>query len=435
LTEDQLNILAYEFVKKVQTIKDRDEQKERTGSIDQLQFIDLTDKAVKGPSIKRTLNHNLSNLKITISNNGVDYGFDDAVYPNFFQFIKEIHELELFNHSVSFEFLEEKTLAWIVNIYTQGKSTVDLVNHLKDESQNVIEQQKFYFPVLNLHIHEPFKIGNVELTFFTKEYFDNFWNSYERKDEITQEEFDDLFRKYQGRVFASFEVKAESKKGNEIAFNECCLAIDVLRCFTATSMFPDRKCYMDLSDRININYQTEHISIPKGKDFEFNISLSAKNDPFVITKELYELTLKMGLQIFSDKIKSKENDELSLLIVQAIQLFSYSISTFDLHLRVTQLVTIFESLLLEEERKYKMEEFVRKRIKKLFQPMNMDGYELMLSDMYQIRHKMIHKAKRLPIDMTKLRDFQISAIETIKRLCDVNKTIKDKEKLITYLTE
>ena len=367
--------------------------------------------------------------------NRSDYGFRDSDYPEFFQLIAEIQSLHFFSSSVSFEFLEEKALQWIVDVYINGKSTVELINHLRDELESVIEKQKFYFHVLNLHIHEPFKIGNVEITFFTKDYFDKFWDSYERKEETTQEVFDKLFRKYQGRVFASYETKAESKKGKEIAFNECSLAIDALRCFTTTTIFPNRKCYVDLSDRININYQTDIISIPTGKEFEFRISMSAKNDPFTITKDFYEHLLKTGLQVFSDKIKSNEKDELSLLIIQSIKLYSYAISTFDLHLRVTQLVTIFESLLLEEDRKYKMEEFVKKRLRKLLGTVMNDTQELMLTDMYQIRHKMLHKARRLQIDMTKLRDFQITAIETIKRLCFLNEKIKDKDALINYLTE
>jgi hypothetical protein len=433
LTEDQVNILSYTFVQKVRTITDENEEKSKGGSLDHLPFTDWSDKVVEGPTIKRTLNHNLSNFKITLSIKGIDYGFDEPVYLDFFRLVSEIQSLDSFAQSVSFEFIEENTLKWIVDVYLSGKSNVELVNYLRDHSETVIEKKKFYFHVLNLHIHEPFKIGNVEITFFTKEYFDNFWNSYQRKEETTQEVFDDVFRKYQGRVFASYEIKAESKKGEELAFDECSLAIDALRCFTTTTIFPDRKCYMDLSDRININYQTDIISIPTGKEFEFQISLSAKNDPFTITKEFYEHILKTGLRVFSDKIKSKERDELSLLIIQSIKLFSYSISTFDLHSRVIQLVTIFESLLLEEDRKHKMEEFVKRRLKKLFGKMNTDSLELILVDMYQIRHKMVHKAKRLQIEMTKLRDFQITAIETIKILCSLNATIKDKEGLIKHL--
>ena len=435
MTEDQINISAYNFVQKVRTIVEESEEKDKSGSLDHLPFTDWSDKVVEGPVIKRTLNHNLSNFKITLSTKGTDYGFDEPVYIDFFRFVFEIQSLDSFVHSLSFEFIEEKTLQWIVNVHLNGKSISELVNYLKDQSESVVEKQKFYFHVLNLHIHEPFTIGNVEITFFTKEYFDEFWASYQKKEETTQEVFDNLFRKYQGRVFASYEAKAESKKGKEIAFNECSLAIDALRCFTPTTIFPDRKCYMDLSDRINVNYQTDIISIPTGKEFEFRISMSAKNDPFTISKDFYGHILETGLQVFSEKIKSKEKDELSLLIIQSIKLFSYSISTFDLHLRVIQLVTIFESLLLEEEREHKMEKFVKKRLRKLFGEINTDSLELVLSDMYQIRHKMVHKAKRLQIDMTKLRDFQITAIETIKILCSLNSTVKDKEALIKYLDQ
>lgn len=435
MTEEQLNQLAYSFVQKVQEIKDEEPIKDRVGSSGHLPFIDLSDKIVEGPIIKRTLNRNLSNFKITTSIKGIDYGFSDLVYKDFFQLINDIQLIEFFKQSVSFEFIEENTLQWIVNVYLNDKSTVELLNHLKDKSQAVIEKQRFYFPVLNLHIHKPFKIGQVELTFFTKDYFDRLWDSYKGEEKITKEEFEEHFRKYQGRVFASYDVTAESKRGKEIAFSECSLAIDALRCFSMTTFLPNRECYMDLSERININYQTDYISIPAGKELQFKTTLTSKNDPFIITGEFYEHILKTGLQLFSEKIKSHDKDELSMLIIQSIELYSYCISTFDLHLRITQLVTIFESLLLEEDRKYKLEEFMKKRLKNLLGKVNMEIQEPMLDDMYQIRHKMVHKAIRLPIDMAKLREFQIITIETIKQLCQLSKTIKDKETLINYLTQ
>lgn len=55
--------------------------------------------------------------------------------------------------------------------------------------------------------------------------------------------------------------------------------------------------------------------------------------------------------------------------------------------------------------------------------------------MYQIRHKMIHKAIRLPIDMVLLTEFQMTAVEAIKTLCTLNKTIADKSTLIEYLEQ
>ena len=123
---------------------------------------------------------------------------------------------------------------------------------------------------------------------------------------------------------------------------------------------------------------------------------------------------------------------MSNLIVQAITLTSNAISNFDLHFRTAQLVTILESLLLEEDRKRDMERLSKQRIAKLFKDEKIIGdtdiIEL-LSKMYQVRHKIIHKAIRLPIEMTDLRNFQILIVELIKRLTIANRDVTDKQSL------
>lgn len=363
MTNLDLNIKAFEFVTLIDINPNEEKKQKTTGSSqDHLPFIDISDKLIIGPFIERSLNHDLSMLKMTISIDKIKYGFNNVNYKGFYELIKGIHSIDFFENFVSFSFVEEKSFLWMVDVYTTGKASHDLILHLENEAEKVVEKQTYYFHVINLHIHKPFKIGDVELTYFKKEYFDDWWNDIKNESKVSHEEFDNLYRKYQGRVFASYEATAEPKRGEEIAFKECSLASDVMRCFTTTNFYPARKCYVDLSDRLNANFQSDSISIPKSNRYDFKISTSAKNDPFVITKPLYDDLLKVGLQILSNHLKDNPNNELSKLINQSISLYSYSISTFDLHLRITQLITIFESLLLEQERKYKLEATVKKRI-------------------------------------------------------------------------
>ncbi|MEP1095844.1 MAG: hypothetical protein ABJG78_12085 [Cyclobacteriaceae bacterium] len=166
------------------------------------------------------------------------------------------------------------------------------------------------------------------------------------------------------------------------------------------------------------------------------MSFSAKNEPFTIKKELYNELQKVGLKTLSDFITDKPQNELSELISQAITLYSYSISTFDIHLRISHLITIYESLLLEYDRKYKMEASVKKRIKKLIptnRPQHSAYLEVLFGEMYQVRHKMVHKARRLHLNMDYVREFQLTTIEMIKALCHLSNSLASKEQLIEYL--
>jgi hypothetical protein len=436
LEESSINQRAYSLIRKIIVSQPPHKSQEPTGSFAHLQSEDWSAYQGRGPSFQRSVSEDFTLTKLSMLIDGNEYGFSEIDYREFNSIITEIQQDPIFVRQLSTQFIEENTMQWIVDIHIHGKSKIDLLNFIKTEADQAIENVTYYFPVINLMIPRPFKVGEVELTFFTKEYYDQQWERKKKNPEITEEIFDELYRKYQGRVFASFTVSAETKRGYEVAFQECCLAIDSFRCFTPTLFFPNNECYTDLAERINVNFQTDSISIPVNDKSEIRISKSAKNRPYILQKEDLEQMMKMGLETFSEKIKSRDENELSGLIVQAISFFSYSISTYDLHLRVIQLITILESLFLEEEQRNKMEETVKKRTKVLLnlkKSKDITDFDGLLAEMYQIRHKMVHKAKRLPIDIKRLGKFQFTVIRIVEHLCKLNKTIHDKATLITAL--
>ncbi len=435
---EEINRIGYEFVTKLKCLEKNENKHERKGSLKHLPIIlDLSDRIVDSPIIVRTLDHNLSDFQIAIESKGEKFGFANDEYKNFYSFVINISLASNYSTIVSKEFIEEQILKWILDVHLNKKSNIDLYQHLQEVVNNAIEESIYYFPVLNLHIPKSFKIGEVELTFFTKEYFDGLWNRRKEIVEYSKKEFDNIYRKYQGTVYASVKVKAESKKAKEIGFEKCSTAIDILKMFTPTIMFPSRKCYVDLEERININYKSNFLIRSTELPDELDISMSAKNDPFILDDIGLKNLQNAGLEIFSKFLLSNNIDlELYRLIKQSIVLFSRAISTFDLHFRVAQLITILESLLLEDDRKYKLEKYCKNRCCELLFSSNIDDKEkcnMNLSNMYQIRHKIIHKAIRLNINLTELKDFQILLIELFKSLIHLNNQINTKSELLILI--
>lgn len=124
------------------------------------------------------------------------------------------------------------------------------------------------------------------------------------------------------------------------------------------------------------------------------------------------------------------------IIIKAIKLYSQSISESNLHYRIVQLITIIESLFIEEDVKWKMEAKSRERICSIVWKNNHDkskNLEVTLKSLYEVRHKQIHKAKYLRIDLQVLSSFQILIIEVILQLSVLHKTIVSKDQLISYL--
>ena len=99
---------------------------------------------------------------------------------------------------------------------------------------------------------------------------------------------------------------------------------------------------------------------------------------------------------------------------------------------------ILESIFLLDEEKYKMENKAKRRFIDFRFNSNTkekNDFSEILTEMYQVRHKMTHKSIRIYIDYKKLRIFQIEMINLFYSLLKQCNMFNSKELLITYLDE
>jgi RecB family endonuclease NucS len=86
-----------------------------------------------------------------------------------------------------------------------------------------------------------------------------------------------------------------------------------------------------------------------------------------------------------------------------------------------------------------MESKVKKRLSNILSNDNKEKekLQLIIKNVYQVRHKMIHKAKRINIDFKELSNIQMIMINLFLRLIQFNTEFefKDKETLIDKLEE
>ncbi|MBP6333841.1 MAG: hypothetical protein KA444_00110 [Bacteroidia bacterium] len=381
------------------------------------------------------MNHDHSTAKIYKTIEGKQFGFDDHVYPHFIKFTSYLSSLPLFSSQASDEFILKETFNWVIESFRASRIKLQLIPYLQNRIEEETEIRTYHFPVLNLHIEEFFQIGNAKFQYFTKEYFDEYWEQSKRPDE-KKEDFDKLFSKYCGKVFISCTSKAETNKSEELAFAEACLAMDVFRLHSSAVVIPTKVLKVDLEKRININYSSDHLTETTKEERAISLSMSANNEPYHFHKKMHDLVAANGLILFSDFIKTPKTDDLYKLILHSISFYSFALSIPDFHLRISQLIMIFEGLLLEEGKVYQMQEKTKYRLSKLMFPKNSKESAMLnhaMIAMYNVRHQITHKGNRLPIDKIKFRDLQIMLVELIKKLIVLNQKIKTKGELITYI--
>jgi hypothetical protein len=432
---ERLNQIGSKFIFYVKEISSTETHNERKGSSEHIPSVDWSDKLTSDPIISTELNHDDSIAKIYKTIGSKRYGFEDSIYPNFIKFTDLLSVQPYFKNIASNRFILDETFNWIVDSFRMNRIQLELISYLQKRIEQETEIRTYHFPVLNLHIEEAFKIGNTKFQYFTKQYFEEYIRDLDKSptDKIEYEKF---FSKYYGRVLISSEAKAEQKKSEEIAFAEASLAMDVFRLLSPAVFVPIKIFKVDLEKRININFSSSHLSesYKEGRNILFHFD--ANNDPYYFTKEICDLSNQNGLLLFSDFIKTPKHDELYKLIINAISFYSFALSISDFHLRISQLIMIFEGLLLEEGFVSGMEKKSRARICKIMfhqQPQNYVNLNATLISMYQVRHQFTHKGNRVIIQNEKFRILQVILVEFLKKLILLNQNLKTKNELITHI--
>ncbi|ADQ80028.1 hypothetical protein Palpr_1889 [Paludibacter propionicigenes WB4] len=440
---EKLNIEAFELIDLV-TYKPNEipmERPELSGSIKERGFVDLSDKLV-GYGIERTTDHIGNTISIFIHKENGSYGFNEFDFHKFGTLVENLNSLESFNKKASLSFIEAETLKWVINVYNSKKAESSLYDCLMSSIDLQVKPYTFYFPILNLEIETSFKIGNVEFTFFTKEYFDTLYKSLKEKNKtLTEKTFSNIYRKdFQGKVLAKVTVTGERNKAEEIAKDVAEISVDVLKLFSETAIaVAEKKTMFDLNHKLSYQLESNYLTHNQDKEDSLSINSKYNNYPFTFTEKHYNSAKQLGLKTFSDFISKRQDCELNDIIIQSIHLFGFAISNWDLNLRCVNLITILESIFLKDDDEWKMEEKTKKRLANLLsnQQQEKERIKIIFSNIYQVRHKMIHKAKRLNIDFKELSEAQRIIVTAFIRLIQFNLEFgyKDKLALIEKLEE
>ncbi|WP_291866511.1 HEPN domain-containing protein [Maribacter sp.] len=441
MIEQELNIKAYSFVDKIEGLEKLQNPKYkkppiRKGSIGNLMIDDWSDKlSDEFPSFRSSYIPEYLERDICVLISKVWYGFKDkSVYIDYYKFITEILALKQFENIVSDDYLKQKGFLWIVNIHINNKAEKNLLEYIYDELAKDVKETTYYFPLINMYIDEKFSIGNSTVTYFNQEYFDNLWRKFtDENTSQTKEDFDKVYRKYQGRVFLSLKIRAESEKGGGLAYQRASFFADILKLLSPTIGFPNEECAVDIDKRMP--YESEFLSSDDTNEYGFSITLSAKQKPLHPPKEMIKAFQPL-LDTFGNLIDKKNKNELDELCMRMIQYFSKAISDNDLHVRVTNLITIIESIFLLDKETYGMAKMVKKRMGYFLYKNNVNQkFEFIesLTSMYQIRNKMIHKSNRKYIELNKLKDLQVNILETLHQVVLKSDIFKSKKELIKDL--
>lgn len=410
-----LNVESVKLIELVQEVSSKEKQRSTARQIDnsldsKVAVIVPTLVTPIGPRMEYTEDNIVDRITSAYEvDSGRKYGLGRESMPRAYKLVENILKEYSFNKYVSKTFLIKKTLEWIFRSYRESRIIEEYSNFILAESVQAIIDQKFLFFVDKIEISDTYRLGNCTLSFMSKADID--------KLEILHKEdagksdtsyFETIRKSYQGRVFISTTVRAESEKAVENALRECSMSIDVLKICSPTLNFPEYPILFDIDKNAKRNYNHEFLIQDLKKPYFFVFNRRHDQQFYTLNSNMWQNSILNQIDIFNNFLVQRNSSELCLLIEISIARFATALTKRDFNQRVVEIFTILESLLLKDEASSIIES-VSKYCSKLVTKHKDERAEIidLLKRMYKVRSSLIHHGLNKDLDMEDLKKLQV----------------------------
>ncbi|MCW5900158.1 MAG: hypothetical protein KIT10_12900 [Flavobacteriales bacterium] len=335
--------------------------------------------------------------------------------------------------SVTTNFVEQTLFAWLLDSHDSKRVTQSLSVHLSNAIEAAIRTYKVHFLIMHLDIKRPFQIGRCDFGFFSGSFFDSLQGN---SPEDPNSGFEVAREKYQGKVFVAIEVRAEAQRAGEIALEHCSLAVDVLKICSDTLDDPTYKLSFDMDRRVRENLMNETILCEVGKADSFNVTYTRQPNHHAIGDEEFARMKSRQCGDIHRFIRSlsASPSEIERLILNAIRRFGAAISTTVLHQRTSELFTILESLVVEDNDSRIIDSLCKYCSRLIFRKVEdrVDAIRI-LKAMYKVRSAWMHHAKAKEFDMNDMRRLQLIVLMVLLSLIQKSKSVKTKREVLAEI--
>ncbi len=378
---------------------------EMFGSIAAKRTVDLTDKIVEtSPITQARVDTKGNKFETWIQKDENLIGFGKENYQKFKAFVKSIHGNREIKRLVHESFVEKEIFQWLYGFSDQEEPKEILSTTLVRRIKESIEFRTYCFPVSNLIIHQPFDIGDVTIKFLTSEDLKNIDSK--------------IAAMYEGAVVASVDINAEPSLGQEIALGKCSLAIDLLKIYSKTLFNPETVIDFDIDVRTQIIDQASIISHPVGEISPIHIKWYAVPSKYYLQPADFQMMNEMYIVDIIKLINSDNTgNELSIMLINAIRNFANAISVKNLHKRIADLFSVYESLLVPNKSAHILES-LKKYGPKLITPEIEERKEIKkrFTALYDVRSALIHHRQHENFELYELSRLQFHLLVLILNL-------------------
>ncbi len=365
-------------------------------------------------------------------------GLNDENTGKYGQLIYSILKRKEVNPIISFYRLKDICISWLINSYLQKEGRT-LMQYLKDAVEKEIGNYQIFYRIENLRISQGFNIGPVWFGSFTSEKLNDTLSF------LNREKHGDLIKlakqRFENITIVTYVAKeVEITKARELTKMFCSTAVNVLKIFSPTLFSPRVRCDFDLDFLLKGDPKSEEFSIKYSKEKKplvANLHFNRKSYELLeIDDEYLDFMKEKGMGNFHDFLCNPKGTELCELIVKTIDLFGAALSVDNLHLRIINLFTISEFLLLKGN-DIPILDSLKKYFPILISEDKNERSEIkrILTSLYSVRSSAIHHGIYKDFQLQDLSKFQWYLFSMLKKLISLSKVYDTKDEVLEEIDD
>jgi hypothetical protein len=208
--------------------------------------------------------------------------------------------------------------------------------------------QTILTPLEGIHIETPFRLGHVTVNYFTESLINGLLQNVSKGDKDS-EIFQEQFRKrYQGRVYTTFQYKSEKNYAQQLAFFHTDRALEVLKFLNPAALEIREQCFIGRMGQVSPAQWYAFQMQPNGKIFLSEGAEIYHGRPhyFSIDRKFLQ-TFQHEITIINKLLSKLNLSNLEKGCIEAISHFSHGVASFSPQDRLLHALVAIESLLLK----------------------------------------------------------------------------------------
>jgi hypothetical protein len=256
------------------------------------------------------------------------------------------HELQSYCDTT---YVRDHLVGWIRRRRLEESSDISWTSDLQSSLTNDISDRLIFVPMDGIQIEVPFRLGQISFDYFTEDSINAILRKRPEEDPDFKYYSEKFRKRYQGRVYAKFQCKAEKNYAQKLAFAHTDKALEILKLFNPAAFEIRAQCFLCRFGQVTLPQWHAFHASPEGnvkllsEGVEF---LYCSSYNFLVNREVLNFIQHSGFSIATQFLCKMLLTDLEKRCLEAISHFAHGVASVSPQDRLIHALVAVESLLL-----------------------------------------------------------------------------------------